>query len=55
MIFEIPLWFAITVVIVFILLFIYGYFWIRRHNRKENERINLNKDIHKIGKEQPIK
>lgn len=47
---QIRLDLAIGIVVFFILLFTYGYFWIRRHNRKEDEKRKLNKDIHQLGK-----
>jgi hypothetical protein len=34
-----------------ILIYIYGYFWLRKHNRKEREKRNLENDLNKIGKE----
>ncbi|MDB5199429.1 MAG: hypothetical protein JWO92_1392 [Chitinophagaceae bacterium] len=49
-IYQISIPLAIGILVFFILLFTYGYFWIRRHNRKENEKRNLNKDIHQLGK-----
>ena len=49
-IYQIRLDLAIGIIVSFILLFTYGYFWIRRHNKKENEKRNFNKDINQIGK-----
>ena len=50
MIYYIPVWVAITVLVFFAILLIYGVIWIAKHNKKENERQQLNKDIHNMGK-----
>ncbi len=49
-IYQIPIQLAVGIIVFFILLFTYGYFWIRRHNRKEDEKRKLYKDIHQLGK-----
>lgn len=41
---------AIGIIVFLILLFTYGYFWIRRHNKREDEKRKMNKDIHELGK-----
>jgi len=36
MVVQIPLWIIISFVSLIVLLFVFGYFWLRKHNRKEN-------------------
>jgi len=50
MIYQVPLWFIITFLSVLILSFIYGAFWLRKHNKKEKERQEIERGVKQIGK-----
>jgi|GEM_PF-5745676 len=50
MFYQIPVWVAISFVLLIIGLSVYGYFRIKSIHKKESERRQLNKEINQIGK-----
>jgi predicted membrane protein len=49
-VFYIPLWLFISVIIAFIIFFICGYYFIKKHNQREKDRRNIENEINRIGK-----
>ena len=50
MIHFIPMWLGLSILILLILAFIFGYFFIKRHIKKEKEKELINNEISQIGK-----
>lgn len=50
MVHQLPVWIIISFVSVIIIFFIIGYFFIAKHLKKEREKVQIHKEINKIGR-----